>query len=45
MPLIGFDAFEEGQHIGVAPAAIAHLCPGVEILRLTAHVSKAIDGA
>ena len=43
--LIGFDPLEEGQHIRVAPAAIAHLRPGIEILRLPAHESQAIDSA
>ena len=43
--LIILDPLEEGQHIRIAPAAIAHLRPGIEILRLAAHESEAVDGA
>jgi hypothetical protein len=43
----GADAFlhplEVRQHVGIAPAAIAHLRPGVEILTLAAVVDMAVD--
>ena len=43
--LVAFHALEEGQHLAVAPAAVAHLRPGVEVLRLAAHECIAVDGA
>ena len=43
--LVTFHSLEEWQHISVAPAGIAHLRPGIEILRLAAHKRLAIDRA
>ena len=42
---IAFHALEERQHLGVAPAAVAHLRPGIEVLRLAAHEHHAVDRA
>ncbi len=42
--LVALHALEEGQHIGVAPAAVAHLGPAVEVLRLAADEGEAVDG-
>ena len=42
---IAFHALEEGQDLFVAPAPVAHLRPGVEILRLAAHEGHAVDRA
>src|SRR5581483_5424339 len=36
---------EVGQHVGIAPAAVAHLRPGVEVHVLAAVVDVAVDGA
>ncbi len=38
-------ALEVGEHIGVAPAAIAELRPGIEVHALAAIVDVAVDGA
>ena len=38
-------ALEVGEHVGVAPAAIAELRPGVEVHALAAIVDVAVDGA
>ena len=38
-------AFEIGQDIGIGPAAIAHLAPGVEIRPLAAIIDMAVDRA
>ena len=43
--LVAFHALEEGQDVVVAPAAVAHLRPGVEVLRLAAHEGHAVDRA
>jgi hypothetical protein len=43
--LVALHALEEGQDISVAPARIAHLRPGVEVLRLAAHEGEAVDRA
>src|SRR5262249_58545929 len=43
--VIGFHALEERQDVLVAPAAIAHLGPCVEILRLAPHERVAVDCA
>ena len=43
--LVAFHALEEGQDVRVAPAPVAHLRPGVEILRLAAHEGHAVDRA
>ena len=40
-----FHAAEIGEHVGVAPAAIAELRPGVEVHGLAAIVDVAVDGA
>ena len=40
-----FHAAEIGEHVGVAPAAVAELRPGVEIHGLAAVVDVAVDGA
>ncbi|HXC89851.1 MAG TPA: hypothetical protein VNV18_06760 [Stellaceae bacterium] len=42
---IVFHALEERQDVRVAPAAVAHLRPGVEVLRLAAHKHHAVDRA
>src|SRR5205085_5478853 len=42
---VALDALEERQHIAIAPAGIAHLRPGVEVLRLAAHEGHAVDRA
>ena len=39
------DAGEERRHVAPAPAAAAHLRPGVEIERLAAHPDQAVDRA
>ena len=38
-------ALEVGEHVGVAPAAVAELRPGVEVHALAAIVDVAVDGA
>ena len=43
--VIALHALEEGQDLLVAPAAVAHLRPGVEVLRLAAHEGHAVDRA
>ena len=43
--VVAFHAPEEGQDVLVAPALVAHLRPGVEVLRLAAHEGHAVDGA
>ena len=40
-----FHAAEIGEHIGVAPAAVAELRPGVEVHGLAAIIDVAVDGA
>src|ERR1700722_10195849 len=35
--------FEVGQHVVLAPAAIAHLRPAVEVGRRAAHIEHAVD--
>ncbi len=42
---IAFHAPEEGQDVLVAPAPVAQLRPGVEILSLAAHEDHAVDRA
>ena len=39
-----FRAFEVGQHVGIAPAPVAHLGPGIVILAVAAVVDVAVDG-
>src|SRR6266513_204568 len=39
---IALHGLEERQDLGVAPAAVAHLRPGVEVLRLAAHEDHAV---
>jgi hypothetical protein len=39
------DAGEERRHVAPAPAAAAHLRPGVEVERLAAHPDQAVDRA
>jgi hypothetical protein len=36
---------KKGRHLGVAPAAVAHLRPGIEVLRLAAHEHHPVDRA
>ena len=43
--IVAFHALEERQHVFVAPAVVAHLRPGVEVLRLAAHERHAVDRA
>ena len=43
--LKGLHALEEGQHVPVAPALVAHLRPSIEILRLATHKGVAVDRA
>src|SRR6185312_10639014 len=43
--LVAFHALEEGQHLLIAPALVAHLRPGVEVLRLAAHKGHAVQRA
>ena len=43
--LVAFHALEEGEHVLVGPALVAHLRPGVEVLRLAAHEGQPVDGA
>ena len=43
--LVALHALEEGQHLVIAPALVAHLRPGVEVLRLAAHEGHAVDRA
>ena len=43
--LVAFHALEEGQNAVVAPALVAHLRPGIEILCLAAHEGHAVDRA
>ena len=45
LAFVSLHLLEEGQHVAVAPAAIAHLRPGIEVLRLAAHEGLAVDGA
>ena len=40
-----FAAAEVGKHVGIAPAAIAALCPAVEVETLAAIVDVAVDRA
>src|SRR6202040_2173340 len=40
---IAFHALEERQDLGVAPAPIAHLRPGIEVLGLAAHEHHPVD--
>ena len=42
---IAFHALEERQDLGVAPAPVAHLRPGIEVLGLAAHKHHAVDRA
>src|SRR5580698_10379235 len=42
---IALHALEEGQDFLVAPALVAHLRPGVEVLRLAAYKGHAVDRA
>src|SRR5438132_1563045 len=42
---IAFHALEEGQYVLIAPAAVAQLCPSVEVLRLAADEDHAVDRA
>src|SRR6185436_7545701 len=42
---VTLDALEERQHVLVGPAGIAHLRPGVEVLRLAADIGHAVDRA
>ena len=43
--VVAFHALEEGKDVLVGPALVAHLRPGVEVLRLAAHEGQAVDGA
>ena len=45
LAFVSLHLLEEGQHVAVAPAAVAHLRPRVEVLRLAAHEGLAVDGA
>ncbi len=38
-------AAEIGKHVGITPAAVAHLRPGIEVHALAAVVDVAVDGA
>ncbi len=38
-------ALEVGQHVGIAPAAVAELSPGIEVARLAAIIDVTVDGA
>src|ERR1700747_1949855 len=42
---IAFHALEEGQDVGVAPTAVAHLRPGIEVLGLAADKYHSVDRA
>jgi hypothetical protein len=42
---IAFHALEKRQHLGVAPAPVAHLRPGIEVLGLAAHKHHAVNRA
>ena len=42
---IAFHALEEGQDLSVAPAAVAHLCPGIEVLDLAADKHHSVNRA
>src|SRR5262249_8927533 len=42
---VAFHALEERQHLLIAPAAVAHLRPGIEILSLAADKGHAVDRA
>src|SRR3954464_9914843 len=42
---IAFHALEEGQDLSVAPAAVAHLRPGIEILGLATDKNHSVDRA
>ena len=43
--LVALDAREERRHVLPAPAARAHLRPGVVVERLAAHPDETVDGA
>ena len=43
--LVALDAREQRRHVLPAPAASAHLRPGVVVERLPAHPDEAVDGA
>ena len=43
--LVALDAREQRRHVLPAPAARAHLRPGVVVERLAAHPDEAVDGA
>ena len=43
--LVALDAREQRRHVLPAPAARAHLRPGVVVERLPAHPDEAVDGA
>ena len=45
LAFVSLHLLEERQHVAVAPAAIAHLRPGIEVLRLAAHEGLAVDRA
>ena len=45
LAFIAFHALEEGQDVPVAPAPVAHLRPGIEILGLPTHERVAVDRA
>jgi len=42
-PVEALRAFEIGQHVGIAPAGAAHLCPAVVVARIAAHIQHAVD--
>jgi hypothetical protein len=42
---IAFHALEEGQDLRVAPAAVAHLRPGIEVLGLAANKHHSVNRA
>src|SRR6516165_4653396 len=42
---IAFHALEEGQDVGVAPAAVAHLRPGIEVPGLAADKHHSVNRA
>ena len=42
---VAFHAPEDRQHVLVAPATVAELCPMVVVLSLAAHPYHPVDGA
>ena len=41
---VALGAFEIGQHVAVAPAGAAQLCPDIVVLGIAAHIDLSIDG-